>query len=302
RDPGAITRRIGDSLAECVKADGTDSDLNSAGLPCFYSNATAATTTEPAFFGGLGQVYGNRVTIRATILGEESFTDSNANGQFDAGEAFTDLTEAFTDDNEDGVFNGKLANGSPAAGGADVDAKCYGTGNTTECYQVGGDNEEFVDFNINQQFDLGNNLYNGVLCPVASAQAGICSRQLLTIWKNITLLQAGSNARIGLIESSLDNTNSANYFLETALPATFTAHVADLHNGSMPNGTIIAFETGNGRIVGPSQCIVGNSSAFGINSCSVSVTPDTTPSTGPLIVSVTTPSGAVTTESISMTD
>lgn len=303
RDITAITRRLGDvSVSECTEAGGADSNLNAAGLPCFYINATSATTTEPAFFGGLGQVFGNRVTIRATILGEESFTDSNANGQFDDGEAFTDLTEAFTDDNEDGVFNGKLADGSPAAGAADVDAKCYGTGNTTECYQVGGDNEEYVDFNSNQTFDLGNNLYNGVLCPVASAEAGTCSRQLLTIWKNITILQAGSNASIGLIETSLDNTDSANYFLDTALPATFVAHVADLHNGSMPNGTIIAFEAGNGRIVGPSQCIVGNSSAFGINSCSVSVTPDTTPSTGPLIVSVTTPGGTVTTASITMDD
>ena len=303
RDANAITRRIGDvAVSECAEAGGADSNLNAAGLPCFYINATSATTTEPANYGGLGQVYGNRVTIRATILGEESFTDSNANGQFDDGEAFTDLTEAFTDDNEDGVFNGKLADGSPAPGAADVDAKCYGTGNTTECYQVGGDNEEYVDFNSNQTFDLGNDIYNGVLCPVASENAGICSRQLLTIWKNITILQAGSSARIGLIESGLDNTDSANYFLDTALPATFIAHVADLHNGSMPNGTVIEFEAGNGRIVGPSQCIVGNSSEFGINSCSVSVTPDTTPSTGPLIVSVTTPSGAVTTASISMTD
>ncbi len=115
-------------------------------------------------------------------------------------------------------------------------------------------------------------------------------------------MQAGSNASIGLIESGLDNTDSANYFLDTTLPATFNAHVADLHNGSMPTGTVISFESGNGRIVGPSQCIVGNSSAFGINSCSVSVTPDTTPSTGPLIVSVTTPNGTVTTASITMID
>lgn len=303
RDISAITRRIGDvSVSECTNAGGTNSNLNAAGLPCFYSNATTATTSEPAFFGGLGQVYGNRVSIRATILGEESFTDSNANGQFDAGEAFTDLTEAFTDDNEDSIFDGKLQNGSPAGGASDVDAKCYGTGNTTECYQVGGDNEEYVDFNGNNSFDLANGLYNGVLCPVAGENAGECSRQLLTIWKNITLLQADSNAIIGLIESSLDRTDSANYFLTTALPATFNAYVADLHNGSMPNGTVISFEAGNGKIVGPSSCVVSNSSAFGINSCSVSVSPDTTSSGGPLVVSVTTPSGVTTVRTLTITD
>ncbi len=302
RDPNAVTRQIGDTaIGECTDAGGANTNLNTAGLPCFYINATTATTTEPTFFGGLGQVYGNRVSIRATILGEESFTDSNANGQFDEGEAFTDLTEAFTDDNEDGIYSGKLADGSPTAGAADTDAKCYGLGNTSECYQVGGDNEEYVDFNSNQTFDQGNNLYNGVLCPVASEQAGICSRQLLTIWKNITITQSGSVARIGLIESSLDRTDANNYFQTVALPAAVIAYIADLHNGPMPTGTVIEFETGNGRIVGPSQCVVG-ALGFDINSCAVSITPDATSSTGPLIVSVTTPNGVTTTATIPLSD
>jgi len=299
RDPAAITRQLGDvAVSEC--SSGTN--LNAAGYPCFYSNATSATTTDAAFYGGLGQVYGNRVTIRATILGEESFTDSNANGLYDAGEAFTDLSEAFTDDNEDNVFDGKLQNGAPALGAADVDAKCYGSGNTIECYQVGGDNEEFVDFNSNQEFDQANGLYNGVLCPVESETAGICSRQLLTIWKNLTILQAGSSASISMIENGLDVTDSANYFLTTVLPATFTAYVADLHNGSMPSGTKISFEAGNGRIVGPTECVIASTSGFGINSCTVSVNPDTTSDAGPLVVSVTTPGGITTVRSITITD
>ncbi len=302
RDATAITRQLADGVAECTRVDGTDTNLNAAGYPCFYGNATAATTTDAAFFGGLGQVYGNRVSIRATVLGEESFTDSNANGQFDDGEAFTDLTEAFIDDNEDGVFDGKLENGAAASGAADVDAKCYGAGNTTECYQVGGDNEETVDFNSDQSFDQGNGLYNGVLCPVASDAGGICSRDLLTIWKNITILQAGSAANISMIESGLDVNESTNYFLSTALPATITAYVADLHNGLMPSGTTIEFDTGNGTIVGPSSCTVGSSSAFAINSCTVSVKADTLSDAGPLVVTVTTPSGLLTSRTITITD
>lgn len=302
RDAAAITRRLGDGVAECTQFDGTDTNLNTVGYPCFYTNATAATTTEASFFGGLGQVYGNRVSIRATVLGEESFTDSNANGQFDAGEAFTDLTEAFIDDNEDGVFDGKLQNGAAAGGAADIDAKCYGAGNTTECYQVGGDNEESIDFDSNQTFDLANGIYNGVLCPVASETAGICSRDLLNIWKNLTILQAGSFANISMIESGLDVNDSTNYFLSTALPATITAYIADLHNGLMPSGTTIEFDTGNGAIVGPSSCTVGSSSAFAINSCTVSVKTDTTSDAGPLVVTVTTPSGLITSRTITITD
>jgi len=329
RDPAAITRRLGDAVAECTRFDGTNTNLNAAGYPCFYANATAATTSQAAFFGGLGQVYGNRVTIRATVLGEESFTDSNANGQFDAGEAFTDLTEAFIDYNEDGVFDGKLENGAAASGAADVDSKCYGAGNTTECYQVGGDNEELVDFNSNLTFDLANGIYNGVLCPVASETAGICSRDLLTIWKNITILQAGSTASISLIESghvvtseeaapggkfggvyaedyiiplSVYREDSANYFLPTLLPATIVAYVADLHNGLMPSGTTIKFNAGNGSIVGPSSCTIPSSSAFAVFSCGVSLKADTTTDDGYLVVTVTTPNGLITMQTIAITD
>ena len=306
RDPLAtITRQLGDvSVGECKRADGSDTNLNAAGYPCFYSNSLAATDSEPAFFGGLGQAYGNRISIRATVLGEESFNDANANGQYDEGEAFTDLTEAFTDDNEDGVFGGKLGNNDPSPGATSADGKCYGDGNTIECFQVGGDNEEFVDFNGNQTFDLGNGKYNGVLCPVESEAAGICSKELLTIWKEITILQAGSVPSIAMIEvsDSLDVTDAADYFQPVTLPATIISFVADLHNGSMPAGTTIAYETGNGEIVGPSTCVVSNRSGFGINACAVSVKSDPEPDSGPLIVTVTTPGGTVTSRVISVSD
>lgn len=47
----------------------------------------------------------HRYTILATAIGEESFTDSNSNGQYDSPEPFVDLGEAFTDANENEVFD-----------------------------------------------------------------------------------------------------------------------------------------------------------------------------------------------------
>ena len=302
-----ITRQIGDvAVSECIDSAGADTNLNAAGFSCFYGNSVAATGAVSAFFGGLGQAYGNRVSIRATVLGEESFTDSNANGQYDAGEAFTDLTEAFIDDNEDDVFGGKLGDGTPAAGAASAaDPGCYDpdttSPNTNSCFQVGGDNEEFVDFDSDQIFDQGNGVYNGVLCPVGTAST-VCTRELLTIWKNITLLQADSSAVISMIESGLNREDSANYFQGVTLPATVIAYVSDFHNGIMPSGTVIEFDAGNGVIVGPNRCIVGQTSAFGINSCAVAINPDTQSNSGPLVVSVTTPGGITTVRSISTSD
>ncbi|MGB1310870.1 MAG: hypothetical protein ACPG47_06640, partial [Leucothrix sp.] len=47
-----------------------------------------------------------RVTILASLLGEESFSDKNGNGLLDDGESFDDIGTVFRDDNEDGIYNG----------------------------------------------------------------------------------------------------------------------------------------------------------------------------------------------------
>lgn len=75
-----------------------------------------------------------RLTVLMTVPGDESFTDLNGNGQFDPGEPFDDLAEAFRDDNEDGV------------------------------YQT---NEPFSDRNGNGVRDAANGLYDGILCGTA---------------------------------------------------------------------------------------------------------------------------------------
>ena len=69
----------------------------------------------------------NLVTIVAWTEGEEAFVDNNANGTFDPGEIFTDLTEPFVDADDDGT-------------------------------RVPG--EEFVDTNGNGQWDGKNGLWD----------------------------------------------------------------------------------------------------------------------------------------------
>ncbi|MBT5153676.1 MAG: hypothetical protein HOM44_06280, partial [Gammaproteobacteria bacterium] len=151
----------------------------------------------PAYLGGLGQPYGARSTILAWTQGEESFDDTNANGEYDFGEAFNDLPEAFLDKNEDGVLddnNGDSASastlgpyrdaglGTNAPTDSEVRQKnnpyCYGPetivgesgdGNdSTEanryCYQDGGEEEDFIDANGNNLMDAGNGIYNGSRC------------------------------------------------------------------------------------------------------------------------------------------
>ncbi|OIQ48326.1 MAG: hypothetical protein BM565_01895 [Gammaproteobacteria bacterium MedPE] len=299
RDVNAITRTLGSSSNLCVAPDGTDTGLSQAGLPCFYNNRRFTLNHR---FGGLGQVFGNRVSIFAHAIGEESFADSNGNGKYDEGEAFTDLSEAFRDENEDGLFGGRLANGDLQAGAEVVD--CTNSANVS-CLQPGGDNEEFIDFNKNDTFDKANGKYNGVLCTNEDNSANRCERKLVSISKSVTILQAGSGIHAGLIEAGLDVNDPTQYGQAVDISGgakTVHLYAAGRFNGLLPSGTTITFDAGNGEIVGPNECTVGQSSAFAINSCSVSIKPDDERSSGSLTATISTPSGVATTLSVSVND
>jgi hypothetical protein len=93
------------------------------------------------------------VTVIAVVRGEEGFTDSNANGVFDAGEPFSDAGEPFIDANENGVYD---------AG------------------------EFFVDTNSNGVYDGPNGVWDGPGC----AQAG-CNPSPL-IWQAQRMVFTGN--------------------------------------------------------------------------------------------------------------
>lgn len=183
----------------------------------------------PAYNGGMGQPYGARSTILAYALGEESFDDTNGNGEYDFGETFRDLPEPFLDKNEDGV-RGDINGDSSTAGtlgpyrdaglGTDLptgsqareksNPYCYGPvtvvgdagdGNdSTEaslyCYQDGGEEDGLVDTNGNGVMDVGNGIYNGSRC-INPVQGGVtvCTTDLVNIFRETQVLLSGSFAR-----------------------------------------------------------------------------------------------------------
>lgn len=172
----------------------------------------------PAYFGGLGQPFGGRSTILAWSQGEESFDDTNGNGEYDSGEPFSDLAEAFLDKNEDGVM-GHTSGDSASAGtlgpyrdaglgtnpatNSEVRLKkspfCYGTDSTETdkyCYQDGGEEETFIDANGNGLMDVGNGIYNGSRCinPIQNGTT-VCSTDLIDVRRKILVSLAGSTAK-----------------------------------------------------------------------------------------------------------
>lgn len=111
----------------------------------------------------------HRVTVLATATGEESFVDTNGNGQYDSGEAFTDLPEAFLDKNESTVRDG---------------------------------NEEFVDFNNNGNYDPASGNFSGVLC-----KSGCDTATSVSVRADLPITMSGSTANLLVSPSTVDISN-----------------------------------------------------------------------------------------------
>ncbi|PXV67872.1 hypothetical protein C8D93_105229 [Sinimarinibacterium flocculans] len=113
----------------------------------------------------------HRVTLLATAIGEESFTDINGDGRYDAGEPFLDEGEAFRDDNENGVRDG---------------------------------NEPFLDFNDNGVYDGPSGSFTGVLCD-----SGCDSRSSLHARDQQVIIMSGSTAFFDFTPNPIDLSNGA---------------------------------------------------------------------------------------------
>ena len=229
-------------------------------VPCRTSSVAQGDALSSGYLGGLGQRYGARSTVLAFAQGEESFVDSNGNGLYDFGEPFVDLPEAFHDLNEDNVFG----NGNPASDDSrDTTTRtCYGPNSPItapgevlgNCFQIGGEEEEPVDFNENGQFDAGNGIYNGTLCPKAvsdradtcdnvsdpcdEATEQYCTRDLVTISREQVIVFSGSGAFFSLRDAATgEYINSVDLTNVTSGMHDSTVNVTDNDGDTIAAGT-----------------------------------------------------------------
>ena len=209
------------------------------------------------------------VTILAFCIGEESFTDYNGNGFFDDEDLFdldTDMGEAFRDDNDSGDYD-------------------YG--------------EPFWDFDNNGEFTPANGIYNGSLCSDAAEAAGLCTRELVYVQKSGRLIMSGFyyyyEVDISFSPGSVD--------LRGGRSETVSVTIGVLNNNPMPMGTKIEFTTTNGTIVGNSSFTVPNTNQLGPLVYQVLLEPSEDDRTSGLLqVTVTTPFGNITAESVGVID
>ncbi|QQX81931.1 hypothetical protein JK628_09025 [Shewanella sp. KX20019] len=239
----------------------------------------------------LGQPIGGRATVTAFAIGEESFADTNGNGRFDltelaaflgkntAGEDF-DLNEPFEDFNEDGLFN-------PSEGAA----------------AGGGNLEELIDFDSDGEFDTKDSLYNGFLCaePTHAGCASFTNQSTSTyIRENLVLVMSGSTAIASqpIVVDSATDTGVHVLDLAPKSVGYVSLCISDMHNQQMPSGSEISSVTSVGSIATTNPIIWPNTNFNGARCETIAVKAPTEPEGGTLTISVTTPSGVISTVAV----
>jgi len=171
-----------------------------------------------------------RVTILATAIGEEGFNDTNpSDGRYNSGETFTDLGEAYRDDNENGMY--------------DINV------------------EEYLDFGgLAGVRDSADSQYNGTLCLTG------CTTSLLHVRAQQILVMSSDNVIVTLYDGYNSTTNkcagstiSSIVLLDDSSFTSVCIQVTDTNNQVPPSGTTVSASIDIGEILGGNTTTPGDS-------------------------------------------
>ncbi|QOL24672.1 Ig-like domain-containing protein [Thalassotalea sp. LPB0316] len=274
-----ITAQLADNFNNPVP-DGTTVNFTTEGgviePSCLTVNGACSvtwTSAEP-------RVADHRITILATALGHETFFDTNGNNIFDdadgsavteafisAGfsritpraDGFVDMTEAWRDDNENGLFD---------AG------------------------ETFLDFNNDGSFSIEDGLFNGPQCEGSSC--GAQGNQAIHVRRALVMVMASSTALFTLTDE-----NGVNYptgGTETVVDTlSFTLDFSDTASQAMPFGTTVTVEASAGTVEGTTNFTVPDTLEPHSIEFVIVNPPLDDPAIGTLTITITSPSGVETT-------
>ncbi|MDH3342813.1 MAG: hypothetical protein OEM07_03730, partial [Gammaproteobacteria bacterium] len=257
-------------MTELGSIVGSCTTVNGACSTTWTSQAPRIVATD---LSGLG-----RTTIIATVEGEESFIDVDGDGVYSDADTglFTDLPEAYRDDNEDGAFNS---------------------------------GETFIDFDGSLSWNDVSTMYNGSGCTNTTVGAGGCDPvDSITVRDSIVLVMAEDQPAITAIGTNGSTNNLCATQAECLVTTggypgrypgslslvlggapdgavgsvTFT--IAGINNEQvLPAGSTINFGVTNGKITGGASHTVTSTNAnpatgSGVTRYTVYLKADTTPS------------------------
>ncbi|RTZ62483.1 MAG: hypothetical protein DSZ29_08170, partial [Aquificaceae bacterium] len=203
-----------------------------------------------------------RVTILATMLGEESFVDSTGNGFLDdAPDKFTDTAEAFLDKNENGIFD--------------------------------EGEDELKDFNQNGEWDDKDGEYNGLLCSTVNNDNKCSSNKNIYVRDDLVMIMSGpaSNIKLSKDGSEVTELDATSGYVGAVIS------IADRNGQPVPVGSKIEISMkGGGSILSESSITVPSTNYNGLLSYGLSIEGAELDAGKQafLSIKVTTPSGIIT--------
>jgi hypothetical protein len=147
--------------------------------------------------------------------------------------------------------------------------------------------ERPADFNDNGTYDPADGKFNGLLCQHSTD----CSKQeTLNVRDSEIVVMSSTAADIDISPSPI------------SAPATVTVSVQDVNGTHMAAGTTISATSDNGETSGKMSYTLADRTDRGPFRFSFSIAPDDESDSGLLTVTVTPPSGTVTTRQVTVTD
>ncbi len=235
---------------------------------CVIASGTCST----AWYSSDRRPNDGRVTITATTIGEEGFSDVNGNGLLDTGEWFNDMPEAFYDYNENDSFDTGVAF-------TDTNGGTY--------------YEEFLDFDSSGTYTAVDTQYNGTKC--SSTNTACSTQKSMDVRQALVLTMSDHNVGTVTYDDGFPT-----YVAFTTLVITpgvgnsgyARMTIADSNGNPMPAGTSISITAPTGLTLDSSSSYtVASTSALGGTSYDINVTSTASPGTGNIGISVTTPAG-----------
>lgn len=202
-----------------------------------------------------------RVTILATMRGEEGFIDSNGNRLFDETELFDDLGEAFLDVNENGLFD--------------------------------SGQESFKDFNKNDTWDHPDGKYNGLLCKAEACD----DSKAVHVRDEVVLLLSGSQADVKFVDKTSGDEMEDIQLIngQSEVNILFT----DQNGNALPKGTMVELNA-DGLDIKPNAFIIESTNSVQVFPENVSLSARSFDESSVLTVTVTTPSNKVTIKTVNI--
>jgi len=220
----------------------------------YFGSAAPCIGTYPTTKDGRNIIRGGRVSFLVTAKGQETFVDkpgaNNRNGRFDEGEYHSafDLPEAFLDINDNGSFDAKTCLEG------DADDPCVPANSD------GGHNEIFRDINNNGIYDGADGIYNGLLCSEEAQKAGACSRELIEVRKQFSIVMSDDTPHVRFAVPVSYGRDTG----ETDVNGNTVYSCTDTNGNELAINNLILEESGNENFCDIRQVTLGSSGVTGV--------------------------------------